>query len=84
MRSFVGRRPQPAGYLIGKIDVSWRTEVVTGDENGRKGAGTLVRDPVPGGAPEHDGVTPVAAVGGSDDLSCAAAPGFDDAVDRRG
>ena len=43
-----------SGKLIGKIDVSWRAEVVAGDEERREAARPFVRNPLPDWPCEHD------------------------------
>src|SRR4029450_3929587 len=55
-------------YLIGKIDVSWSVQVVTGDELGRQGADTGIRPRVPGVPGQEQGVEAPPAVGRRDPL----------------
>src|SRR3954451_7117145 len=68
--------------LIGKIDVAWRVQIVTGDECGRERAKAGVRNLPPGTARDQQRMEADAAIGRADPVAGAVAPGRDDAVDR--
>src|SRR5207247_10977565 len=69
-------------YLIGKIDVAWRVEIVTSDGHGRQRAHSGVGDLAPGAARQQQRMQAHTAVGRADPLACALAPCADDTVDR--
>ena len=75
---------QPSWEVIGKIDVSWRAEIVAGHQDGLERAGAFVRNLSPRGASEHDRVAADAAVGRRQHLAAPVPPGLDDAVERLG
>src|SRR5947199_20205 len=69
-----GRRLEPLRQVIGKIDVSWRTQVVARDEQCGQLPRTLVGNPLPGRASQQDGMPSGPAVGRGHDLRAALAP----------
>jgi len=75
---------QPSWEVIGKIDVSWRAEIVAGHEDGLQRTGAFVRNPSPRGASEHDRMAAYAAVGRGQHVASAFSPRFGDAVERFG
>jgi len=68
--------------IIGKIDVSWRVEVVAGHELGRQSPQTRVGHLAPGAPREQQGVQAYTAVGGRYALGSLLPPGSDHSVDR--
>jgi hypothetical protein len=69
-------------YLIGKIDVAWRPEVVARHEQGGQSPQPRVRNGIPGVARQEQRMEPNASVRRGDTVFAAAAPGRHDAVDR--
>src|ERR671922_1841799 len=60
--------------LIGKVDVSWRAEVVAANELGRQGPQAGVGDVVPGCSPDQEWMQSDAAVGGREAVTGAVPP----------
>src|SRR5580765_5328253 len=69
-------------YLIGKIDVAWRVQIVTGHQCRGKGAETRVWDVVPRAARQQERMEPYATVGRGHPLTGPFTPGLDNPVDR--
>ncbi|HKC22325.1 MAG TPA: hypothetical protein VKB64_07405, partial [Gaiellaceae bacterium] len=68
--------------VIGKVDVAWSVQIVTSDERGWQLAQAAVRDVVPHGAHQQQGMQPNTAVRSGDAVACTAPPRGDHALDR--
>jgi hypothetical protein len=69
-------------HLIGKIHVSWRAEVIAGDELRGQGPQPLVRNCAPRSPGQQERMQPDSPVRRRDPLGAPLTPGRDDAVDR--